>query len=241
LKRIIAVVIISTGMTLWGVSDREQIKALINEGKYNRAITLVALECTEKKDEIACKEIIQLYKKGYKEYHVNRNLKKMLYYAEISCKNGIARGCRAAGDLYWDAQQSEEAGVKQNLLKSVQYYKQACNAGDKGTSCEIGNDSGLIVSALAIPKISNRKNQIENILKAGYDVDAKRYGMTSLCAVTRTNNVELAKLLLEYDANPTVVCEIGGHHFNAFDIAKELEQRTGDGRMLELLKKYRKQ
>lgn len=241
MKRIMATLIISTGMTLWSASDREQVKALISEGKYTQAVTLTALQCTEKKDEIACKEMMQLYKKGYQEYHIKRDLKKMLYYAEISCKNGIARGCRTAGDLYWDAQQSEEAGVKQNLLKAVQYYKQACNAGDEGTSCEIGNDSGLIVSALAIPKMSNRNNQIENILQAGYDVNAKRYGMTSLCAVTRTNDIELAKLLLKYNANPTVVCNTEGRHFNAFDIAKEAELRTGDKRMLELLKKYQKQ
>jgi len=229
---------ICTGTMLWATNFHTKVKTLVKEGKYNQAIILVETECLKEKNVKACKKIFKLYKKGQKEFGIERDFRKRLYYAEMSCENGISIGCKLAGDIYWDSEPSISAGTEQSLLKAAQYYKKACDTGDN-QSCIIGNDKGLIVAAIVLPYIIQPKEQIKEMIAAGYGVDEKLDGMSPLYAAAGLNNLEVAKLLLENGADPMMVCKVEGQLLNAFDMAKKVEQRKGDKRMLELLNKYR--
>jgi len=229
-----ATIILGSGVTLWSTN----IKTLVEEKKYSQAIALAETQCLEEKDANACRDIIKLYKKGLKEFGIERDLSKTLYYAKNACDNGMSSGCKTVGDIYWNAEFSTAAGEKQSLLKAAQYYKKACDNGDK-QSCQIGYDRGLIVAVIVLPNIIEPVKQIEDMLSSGYDVHAKLDGMSPLYAAAGKNNIEVAKLLLENGADPMMICDIEGQRLNALDMAKKVEQRTDDKRMLELFKIYR--
>ncbi len=224
--------VINSFILLEATTPKEEIKKLIKSGKYQEAIVLTQELCLKEKNKRACKEIIKIYKKGYKKFNIDKNISKAFYFATKACEFGVAKGCKLAGDLYWDG--NKEANIKQSLLKAAYYYKKACKAG-YSASCRIGNDKGLIVAALTLSYIHDPLKEVKELIKAGYDVNAKLDGLTPLCAAVIRNDFQITKFLLQHGANPSLRCTIERKTFTPLDVAKKKRNLL----IIELLKNYK--